>query len=319
MNGGGKNGNRSWTESAPQRSLNGTLMPSKIFIGGLAPQTNKEHVQHALRQYGPIVDINVITDKSLFARNGEPRRYAFVEFGFAEDVDRVLRVFQRTFLEIHGRRLNVAKAYRRPSTFGKIFRPDDAPVLPKAEQLPPGIGVVTVHPEAYNKGYVPPGIQNAQWAMLPGQQPLQPNGMPLFPNVHGGMFGVPYYNNAFYMTPNGLPYQYSGFGYGMGNQVPLLNGANTATAGPGLTPYPAATPSPNGSSGSSGVSSLGTPTGVFMGSPPRPDMFERTMGMHNGYYYGAPGPIPMDGGQMYGGMPNFFPPMPAFVPQPQFA
>lgn len=49
----------------------------KLHIGNLATSTKKEDLQKAFGPYGEITRINVVKDKE----TGEPRGFAFIEFG----------------------------------------------------------------------------------------------------------------------------------------------------------------------------------------------------------------------------------------------
>ncbi|GAU88850.1 hypothetical protein RvY_01475 [Ramazzottius varieornatus] len=109
-------------------TLNGELMKSKIFVGGIAQKTTEEELKSFFGAVAHVLDVRIITDNAMLAKNGEPRRYAFVEFASAEDVRKVLATYsEKHSLELDGRRLNVAPAYRRQPTFGRTFGPSSPP------------------------------------------------------------------------------------------------------------------------------------------------------------------------------------------------
>jgi RNA recognition motif-containing protein len=122
----------------PQRSqpvqgadtLSGTLIPNKVFVGGLAEKTNEKDLREVFMPLADVREVKIITDRSLNSKSGEPRRYAFIEIQnikdekmVVEDVRRVLAHFGKNELELHGRRLNVGPAYKKANTFGAGFAP----------------------------------------------------------------------------------------------------------------------------------------------------------------------------------------------------
>lgn len=117
--------------SQPTDPLQGTLIPNKVFIGGLAEKTTVGDIREAFSNLADVKEVKIITDRSLISKSGEPRRYAFVELqnekdeenGPAKDVQRVVEFFSKKELELHGRRLNVGHAYKKVPTFGRIFGP----------------------------------------------------------------------------------------------------------------------------------------------------------------------------------------------------
>lgn len=119
--------------SASMETLQGTLLPNKLFIGGLAEQTNEKDLRGLLAPLCDVKEVKIITDRTLNSKSGEPRRYAFVELTNSkdekvdEDVKKVVEWFQKRDVELHGRRLNVAYAYKKVPTFGRIFVPGMQP------------------------------------------------------------------------------------------------------------------------------------------------------------------------------------------------
>jgi RNA recognition motif-containing protein len=113
-------------------TLQGTLIPNKVFIGGLAEKTNERDLRDIFENLVDVKEVKIITDRSLTSKSGEPRRYAFVELEnekdvsgemVANDVRRIVDHFAKKELELHGRRLNIGPAYKKVPTFGRIFGP----------------------------------------------------------------------------------------------------------------------------------------------------------------------------------------------------
>lgn len=110
-------------------TLQGTLIPNKIFIGGLAEKTNERDLRQIFEGIVTVKEVKIITDRSLISKSGEPRRYAFVELdsenedSVVKDVKRTLDQFSKLEIELHGRRLNIGPAYKKVPTFGRVFGP----------------------------------------------------------------------------------------------------------------------------------------------------------------------------------------------------
>jgi len=106
----------------------GTLIPNKVFIGGLAEKTLEKDIRDVFGKMLPeieIKEVKIITDRAPNpnTKSNEPRRYAFVELQnekdeskIEEDVKRVVAYFAPNGgkdLELHSRRLNVGHAFKK--------------------------------------------------------------------------------------------------------------------------------------------------------------------------------------------------------------
>lgn len=97
---------------------NGVLLVSKVFVGGLAEQTQEEDLRTLFADIAPTKSIQIISDRS---RN-EVRRYAFIEFETQEEVKKVIGQFRTNPVELHGRKLIIHQAYKRhPNSARKMF------------------------------------------------------------------------------------------------------------------------------------------------------------------------------------------------------
>lgn len=215
----------------------GSLIPRKVFVGGISEETSEADLKGVLGKFGSILDIRVITDKSMNAKSGEPRRFAFVEFASEEEVSGVIETFSRCELELHGRRLNVANAYRKTGTFGRVFTPSnpDASSPPAPAMTNTGYTFHNSHLLNPNRAppmpspfapYFPPYFQQSGYPGYPympiGQPfpppppPVSPQHQMLYPPVFSGYGVSPPRENRLDVSP---PYT------GTCNGGMMMNGA----------------------------------------------------------------------------------------------
>lgn len=88
-------------------AVHGSILPNKVFVGGLAEQvrqvensiflficlfsqTETKDLRDMFSAYGPVQDVKIIVDRSVTSKSGDPRRYAFIAFDSVEDVKNVL-------------------------------------------------------------------------------------------------------------------------------------------------------------------------------------------------------------------------------------
>ncbi|XP_015791243.1 protein boule [Tetranychus urticae] len=87
----------------------GTAIPNRIFVGGLSSDTTEAELQSLFANYGNIIAVKIISEKS-----GVPKglyRYGFVTFETEDEARRVLK--EADNLQLRGRKLNVAIAIRK--------------------------------------------------------------------------------------------------------------------------------------------------------------------------------------------------------------
>ncbi|XP_076338003.1 heterogeneous nuclear ribonucleoprotein A1-like 3 isoform X2 [Tachypleus tridentatus] len=75
----------------------------RIFIGGLKDDVEEEHLRDHFGQYGNIVNVNIVTEKS----TGKKRGFAFVEF---DDYDPVDKIVLKKHHILKGKKTEVKKA-----------------------------------------------------------------------------------------------------------------------------------------------------------------------------------------------------------------
>ncbi|KAK9035723.1 hypothetical protein V6N11_077754 [Hibiscus sabdariffa] len=199
---------------------------TKIFVGGLAWETQRDTMRRYFEQFGEILEAVVITDKN----TGRSKGYGFVTF---EDPESAMRACQNPSPIIDGRRSNCnlaalgAQKTRPPiSQHGSgRFRPAPAPA--------PGPGLMA-----------PPGYHGSSSAYIQKQQPAAQYSFPysaygytgysqegIYPlnyyNLYGGQQFSPYYTAGASMTPglfhNLYPlYAQNNQAHGFGAQYPQI-------------------------------------------------------------------------------------------------
>lgn len=78
----------------------------KIFVGGIAPDVTHEEFTDYFKQFGDIIDSQLMIDKD----TGKSRGYGFVTYDSAEAV---ARVTQNKYVMFHGRQMEIKKAEPR--------------------------------------------------------------------------------------------------------------------------------------------------------------------------------------------------------------
>jgi len=56
----------------------------KVFLGGISPETTKEDIWPVVQEYGPLIDVQVMTEKG----TEKPRGFAFAIFETHESAER---------------------------------------------------------------------------------------------------------------------------------------------------------------------------------------------------------------------------------------
>lgn len=78
----------------------------KIFVGGIAPDVTHQEFTDYFKQFGSIIDSQLMIDKD----TGKSRGYGFVTYDSAQAVDRVTR---QKYVMFHGRQMEIKKAEPR--------------------------------------------------------------------------------------------------------------------------------------------------------------------------------------------------------------
>ncbi len=100
-----------------------------MFVGNLSYTASQADVETLFSQVGAVTEVFIPTDRA----TGQPRGFAFVEFGDASTVELAISTFDGT--EFQGRRLQVNEATERaPRSRAPSFGPDDKPPKFKANK-----------------------------------------------------------------------------------------------------------------------------------------------------------------------------------------
>jgi cold-inducible RNA-binding protein len=84
----------------------------EIFVGNLDYETSEDELRQLFAAYGPVDRVNIVTDRY----SDQPRGFAFVEMASAGDADKAITELNGT--QLHGRKLDVNEARRRPERTG---------------------------------------------------------------------------------------------------------------------------------------------------------------------------------------------------------
>jgi RNA recognition motif-containing protein len=85
-------------------------MSKRLFVGNLAFQTTDGDLRGAFEEFGPIVDVKVVTDRE----TGRSRGFAFIEMSTEDGASKAAESLNGTTLD--GRTLRVAEAEERRSS-----------------------------------------------------------------------------------------------------------------------------------------------------------------------------------------------------------
>ncbi|KAK7500767.1 hypothetical protein BaRGS_00008011, partial [Batillaria attramentaria] len=98
----------------------GTVIPSRIFVGGIAANTAESELKQYFSAFGAVKDAKIIADRA-----GVSKGYGFVTFENQEDADRIIKK-EADNLIFKDRKLNIGPAVRKQV----LPRPYDANIPP---------------------------------------------------------------------------------------------------------------------------------------------------------------------------------------------
>ncbi|XP_026474051.1 protein boule-like isoform X2 [Ctenocephalides felis] len=144
--------NCSLTSNAPKY---GTLVPNRVFVGGIASNTSEEELARLFSSYGNVKSTKIISDRA-----GVSKGYGFVTFEQENEAKKVLKEGESIFLK--DRKLNVA------------------PAIKKQEPVP--AVNATSGTLYYNSGMVPAGY-NFQGGVLYYNTTMNTPEPPMYPSI----------------------------------------------------------------------------------------------------------------------------------------
>ncbi|XP_052246904.1 deleted in azoospermia protein 2-like isoform X1 [Dreissena polymorpha] len=149
----------------------GTVIPNRIFVGGIAANTTEQELKQFFSAYGAVKDSKIIADRA-----GVSKGYGFITFENQEDADRIIKKevsVESDNLVFRDRKLNIGPAIRKQQVLPRAF---ESPVSPGAVMFSNGVPytyqngmAVFASPET---GYAVPQAQPQTALMVPQTPPL---------------------------------------------------------------------------------------------------------------------------------------------------
>ncbi|CAG5110432.1 Oidioi.mRNA.OKI2018_I69.chr2.g4836.t3.cds [Oikopleura dioica] len=87
----------------------GTMIPSRIFVGGIDFKTSEEDLREYFSKFGSVRDARIIRDRAEVSKG-----YGFVTYDNADAVNNALE--ESDNLHLHGKKLNIGRAVRKQPT-----------------------------------------------------------------------------------------------------------------------------------------------------------------------------------------------------------
>ncbi|KAH1012045.1 hypothetical protein HUJ04_001299 [Dendroctonus ponderosae] len=318
----------------------GTLVPNRIFVGGISSHTTEGELMQLFSNYGTVKATKIIQDRA-----GVSKGYGFITFETEEDARRPLR--DPDNIVLRERRLNIAPAIKkqpfgRPptaspyDTHGQADGRSPAPAPHPAalqQTIPPFFFSSTPHfypsgPAYYASAPVPAmtaaqaQVQVSQAGQEQAAAAAQQAAVYQAPQVYQTQAGHPQagpyasmmYPQAFYMPQQYpiLPYDYQLYGAGAG--APSVNGGMPPPFGPPGPPSSGGSSPPRGPCYAPSTIPAET-TIVYTTGPPPPPIFHPAMDPNAGVgapLY-APAEVPFDHMAHAAAMGHFAPMPPPYL------
>ena len=80
-------------------------MPKRIYVGNLPFSATEQEVRDMFEAYGPVVSVNLITDRE----TGRPRGFGFVEMEVDADADSAIRALDQSTMGGRSLKINEAR------------------------------------------------------------------------------------------------------------------------------------------------------------------------------------------------------------------
>lgn len=141
----------------------GTMVPKRIFVGGISANTTESELHELFSRYGVVTNAKIILDRA-----GVSKGYGFVTFETDEDAQRAQASGNNIMLR--DRRLNIAPAIRK-QPFSRVYDPTQS-VQPGTILYQNGVpymyhnGTAFFHPDALTYQYSPPAATQTSTAAV---------------------------------------------------------------------------------------------------------------------------------------------------------
>ncbi|XP_056633886.1 putative uncharacterized protein DDB_G0271606 isoform X2 [Diorhabda sublineata] len=213
----------------------GTLVPNRIFVGGISANTTEGELMQLFSNYGTVKAAKIIQDRA-----GVSRGYGFITFENEDDAKRPLREAENIVLR--ERKLNIAPAIKK-QPFNRTFDASSPPAVaagnPAQFFFPPGAampyfqGGVAYYHQPASAAPGDPTVQPPVY-QTPPMYPTQ-TGPPQAPAYPSMMFPQTIYMPQQYPIP--MPFEYNFY---QGNGVPpstqYMAGGQTGPGGTQCNP-----------------------------------------------------------------------------------
>uniref|UniRef100_A0AAU7VEV3 Boule2 n=1 Tax=Enchytraeus coronatus TaxID=208440 RepID=A0AAU7VEV3_9ANNE len=100
------------TNQAPKY---GMLIPSRVFVGGIANNTTESDLRQFFTTYGPIRDCKIIQDRA-----GVSKGYGFVTFESVDDAEKLMKK-EGDHVLFKDRKLNIGPAIRKQQAAARMY------------------------------------------------------------------------------------------------------------------------------------------------------------------------------------------------------
>ncbi|XP_041118654.1 protein boule-like isoform X2 [Polyodon spathula] len=131
-------GNHGNPPSAPRY---GTVIPNRIFVGGIDFKTNENDLRKFFSHYGVVKEVKIVNDRA-----GVSKGYGFVTFETQEDAQNILQEADKLFFR--DKKLNVGRAIRKQQVGIPCSSPSVTPPAPATMYFTTSTG----YPYTYHNG-----------------------------------------------------------------------------------------------------------------------------------------------------------------------
>ncbi|XP_066544370.1 protein boule-like [Amia ocellicauda] len=131
----------------PSAPRYGTIIPNRIFVGGIDFKTNESDLRRFFSQFGPVKEVKIVSDRA-----GVSKGYGFVTFQTQEDAQKILQEADKVCFR--DKRLNIGQAIRKQQmSFYHGGFPDTSPsVAPPAPGGTLYLTTPTGYPYTFHNG-----------------------------------------------------------------------------------------------------------------------------------------------------------------------
>ncbi|XP_034402782.1 protein boule-like [Cyclopterus lumpus] len=169
----------------------GTVIPNRIFVGGIDYKVNESDLRHVFSQHGAVKEVKIVIDRS-----GMSKGYGFVTFETQDDAMKILHDAKGVCFK--DKKLSIGQAVRRQQVLMQtksdlVTFPDSATPRPMScENTPAGL------PYIYHNGVA--------YFQCPNMSPLSHHWPPappvMLPQSHQPVYQQPAYHHHHQCAPN---------------------------------------------------------------------------------------------------------------------